>query len=91
MKDITTEKAFLGKLRIYYRKCRRLGFDRDEISFLGLMEYTGTASSKFMELSDKYFSFGPNKYNWSKGNRLLQENIDEWDKEIDQEKTKKAV
>lgn len=87
--EITTEREFVSKLRTYYRKARRKGYLRNEISFLGLMEYTGCATREFEYQSDKYFSVGIRAYDWVHGNSLLSELIDKWENEIEAEKRKK--
>lgn len=87
--EITTEREFVSKLRTYYRKARRKGCQRNEISFLGLMEYTGSATSEFEYQSDKYFSVGIRAYDWQHGNYLLSALIDKWENEIEAEKRKK--
>ena len=87
--EITTEREFVSKLRTYYRKGRRKGYQRDEISFLGLMEYIGSATSEFEYQSDKYFSVGIRAYDWAHGNSLLSALIDKWENEIEAEKRKK--
>lgn len=81
--EITTEREFVSKLRTYYRKARRKGYQRNEISFLGLMEYTGSATNEFEYLSDKYFSVGPRAYCWAHGNSLLSALIEKWESEIE--------
>lgn len=87
--EITTEREFVSKLRTYYRKARRKGYQRNEISFLGLMEYTGSATREFEYQSDKYFSVGMRAYDWQHGNSLLSALIDKWENEIEAEKRKK--
>lgn len=87
--EITTEREFVSKLRTYYRKARRKGYQRNEISFLGLMEYTGSATREFEYQSDKYFSVGIRAYDWQHGNSLLSALIDKWENEIEAEKRKK--
>lgn len=91
--EITTEREFVSKLRSYYRKARRKGYQRNEISFLGLMEYTGSATSEFEYQSDKYFSVGPRAYDLMQGNSLLSALIEKWESEIEKKgltsKTKK--
>lgn len=87
--EITTEREFVSKLRTYYRKARRKGYQRNEISFLGLMEYTGGATREFEYQSDKYFSVGIRAYDWQHGNSLLSALIDKWENEIEAEKRKK--
>ena len=87
--EITTEREFVSKLRTYYRKARRKGYQRNEISFLGLMEYTGSATREFEYQSDKYFSLGIRAYDWQYGNSLLSALIDKWENEIEAEKRKK--
>lgn len=87
--EITTEHEFVSKLRTYYRKARRKGYQRNEISFLGLMEYTGSATREFEYQSDKYFSVGIRAYDWQYGNSLLFALIDKWENEIEAEKRKK--
>lgn len=87
--EITTEREFVSKLRTYYRKARRKGYQRNEISFLGLMEYTGSATREFEYQSDKYFSVGIRAYDWQYGNSLLSALIDKWENEIEAEKRKK--
>ena len=87
--EITNEREFISKLRTYYRKGRRKGYQRDEISFLGLMEYIGSATSEFEYQSDKYFSVGIRAYDWVHGNSLLSALIDKWENEIEAEKRKK--
>lgn len=87
--EITTEREFVSKLRTYYRKARRKGYQRNEISFLGLMEYTGSATREFEYQSDKYFSVGVRAYDWQYGNSLLSALIDKWENEIEAEKCKK--
>lgn len=87
--EITTEREFISKLRTYYRKARRKGYQRNEISFLGLMEYTGSATREFEYQSDKYFSVGIRAYDWQHGNSLLSALIDKWENEIEAEKRKK--
>lgn len=87
--EITTEREFVSKLRTYYRKARRKGYQRNEISFLGLMEYTGSATREFEYQSGKYFSVGIRAYDWQHGNSLLSALIDKWENEIEAEKRKK--
>lgn len=87
--EITTEREFVSKLRTYYRKARRKGYQRNEISFLGLMECTGSATREFEYQSDKYFSLGIRAYDWQYGNSLLSALIDKWENEIEAEKRKK--
>lgn len=87
--EITTEREFVSKLRTYYRKARRKGYQRNEISFLGLMEYTGSATREFEYQSDKYFSVGIRAYDWQHGNSLLSALIDKWENEIEAEERKK--
>ena len=87
--EITPEREFVSKLRTYYRKARRKGYQRNEISFLGLMEYTGSATREFEYQSDKYFSVGIRAYDWQYGNSLLSALIDKWENEIEAEKRKK--
>ena len=87
--EITTEREFVSKLRTSYRKARRKGYQRNEISFLGLMEYTGSATREFEYQSDKYFSVGIRAYDWQYGNSLLSALIDKWENEIEAEKRKK--
>ncbi len=87
--EITTEREFVSKLRTYYRKSRRNGYQRNEISFLGLMEYVGSATREFEYHSEKYFSVGIRAYNWAHGNYLLSALIDKWENEIEAEKRKK--
>lgn len=87
--EITTEREFVSKLRIYYRKSRRKGYQRNEISFLGLMEYVGSATSEFEYQSEKYFSVGIRAYDWVHGNYLLSALIDKWENEIEVEKRDK--
>lgn len=87
--EITTEREFIGKLRTYYRKARRKGYQRNEISFLGLMEYVGSATREFEYQSEKYFSVGIRAYDWAHGNCLLSALIDKWENEIEVEKRKK--
>lgn len=87
--EITTEREFISKLRTYYRKGRRKGYQRNEISFLGVMEYTGRATREFEYQSDKYFSVGIRAYDWAHGNSLLSALIDKWENEIEAEKRKK--
>lgn len=87
--ETTTEREFVSKLRTYYRKARRKGYQRNEISFLGLMEYTGSATREFEYQSDKYFSVGIRAYDWQHGNSLLSALIDKWENEIETEKRKK--
>lgn len=87
--EITNEREFVSKLRTYYRKARRKGYQRNEISFLGLMECTGSATREFEYQSDKYFSVGIRAYDWQYGNSLLSALIDKWENEIEAEKRKK--
>lgn len=87
--EITTKREFVSKLRTYYRKARRKGYQRNEISFLGLMECTGSATREFEYQSDKYFSLGIRAYDWQYGNSLLSALIDKWESEIEAEKRKK--
>lgn len=87
--EITTEREFISKLRTYYRKGRRKGYQRNEISFLGVMEYIGHATREFEYQSDKYFSVGIRAYDWVHGNSLLSALIDKWENEIEAEKRKK--
>ena len=87
--EITTEREFISKLRTYYRKGRRKGYQRNEISFLGVMEYTGHATRAFEYQSEKYFSVGIRAYDWQYGNSLLSALIDKWENEIETEKRKK--
>lgn len=87
--EITNEREFISKLRTYYRKARRKGYQRDEISFLRLMEYIGSATSEFEYQSEKYFSVGIRAYDWGHGNSLLSALIDKWENEIEAEKRKK--
>lgn len=87
--EITSEREFISKLRTYYRKGRRKSYQRNEISFLGLMEYTGCATREFEYQSDKYFSVGIRAYDWQHGNSLLSALIDKWENEIEAEKRKK--
>lgn len=87
--EITTEREFISKLRTYYRKGRRKGYQRNEVSFLGLMECTGSATREFEYQSDKYFSVGIRAYDWQYGNSLLSALIDKWENEIEAEKRKK--
>ena len=87
--EITTEREFISKLRTYYRKGRRKGYQRNEISFLGVMEYTGHATRAFEYQSEKYFSVGIRAYDWQYGNSLLSALIDKWENEIEAEKRKK--
>lgn len=87
--EITNEREFVSKLRTYYRKGRRKGYQRNEISFLGVMEYTGRATREFEYQSDKYFSVGIRAYDWVHGNSLLSALIDKWENEIEAEKRKK--
>lgn len=82
IQDVTTEKAFISKLRTYYRKGRRKGYQRNEISFLGIMEYVGHATRDFEWWSAKYFGLGFNAYDWQKGNSLMKSLIDKWEDEI---------
>lgn len=89
--EITTEREFINKMRSYYRKLRRKGYQRTEISFLGLMEYSGCATREFKYQSDKYFSFGVCAYDWVHGNALLSVLIDKWENEIEAEKRKKQL
>lgn len=89
--EITTEKEFISKLRSFYRMSRRKGYQRNDIKFLGLMEYVGYATPEFEYQSDKYFSVGPHAYDWANGNSLLRTQIDKWECEITKEKAKKAV
>lgn len=89
--EITNEREFISKLRTYYRKARRKGYQRDEISFLGLMEYIGSATSEFEYQSEKYFSVGIRAYDWVHGNSLLSALIDKWENEIEAEKRKKQA
>ena len=87
--EITTEREFISKLRTYYRKGRRKGYQRNEISFLSVMEYTGHATREFEYQSEKYFSVGIRAYDWAHGNCLLSALIDKWENEIEVEKRKK--
>ena len=87
--EITTEREFVSKLRTYYSKGRRKGYQRNEVSFLGLMECTGSATREFEYQSDKYFSVGIRAYDWQYGNSLLSARIDKWENEIEAEKRKK--
>lgn len=87
--EITSEREFISKLRTYYRKARRKDYQRNEISFLGLMEYIGSATSEFEYQSEKYFSVGIRAYDWVHGNSLLSALIDKWENEIEAEKRKK--
>ena len=87
--EITTEREFVSKLRTYYRKGRRKGYQRNEISFLGLMEHVGSATRAFEYQSEKYFSVGIRAYDWVHGNSLLSALIDKWENEIEAEKRKK--
>lgn len=89
--DITTEREFISKIRAYYRKSRRKGCQRTEISFLGLMEYTGCATREFECQCDKYFSVGIHAYDWVCGNSMLSALIDKWENEIEAEKRKKQL
>lgn len=87
--EITTEREFISKIRTYYRKSRRKGCQRTEISFLGLTEYTGCATREFECQCNKYFSVGIHAYDWTHGNTLLSVLIDKWENEIEAEKRKK--
>lgn len=87
--DVTSEREFIRKLRSYYRKTRRKGYPQNEISFLALMEYTGTATSEFEYYSEKYFSVGIHVYDWQQGNSLLRVKINEWEAELAKEQTAK--
>lgn len=89
--EITTEREFISKLRTYYRRARRKGYQRNEISFLGLMEYIGSATREFEYQSEKYFSVGIRAYQWHQGNSLLSALIDKWEDEIEAEKRKKQI
>lgn len=82
IQDVTSEKQFLSKLRTYYRKGRRIGYLRNEISFLGIMETTYRPSAFFEDLTEKYFSLGFHAYDWQYGNSLLKAKIDLWENEI---------
>lgn len=80
--EITTERKFISKLRAYYRSGRRKGYQRQEISFLGLMECTSTPSKEFEYFSEKYFSLAAHAYDWQRGNSLLSALIDKWENEL---------
>lgn len=82
IQDVTTEKQFLSKLRTFYRKLRRKGYLRNEISFLGIMETVGQATTLFWAMSGKYFNLGFNAYDWVNGNSLLESKIDVWENEF---------
>lgn len=82
IQDVTTEKQFLSKLRTFYRKCRRNGYCAYEVSFLGIMETVGQATTLFWAMSGKYFNLGFNAYDWVNGNSLLKAKIDLWESEI---------
>lgn len=77
--EVTTEREFVSKLRTSYRKMRKKEL---QINFLGLMEYTGSATKTFEYMSDKYFSVGIRAYDWVNGNSLLRQKIALWDAEI---------